>query len=64
MFLHFLIKKNPSKNKYRRKQLTHFSMTPLRPKLKKTFRNLKILKFSMPKKGTPKSQAKIKPPFS
>ena len=29
--------KNPSKNKYRRKQLTHFSMTPLRPKLKKNF---------------------------
>ena len=37
----------------------HFSVTPLRPKfLKKIF-----LKLSMPKKMTPKSQAKIKPSF-
>ena len=39
-------------------------MTPLRPKFQKSiFRNLKILKFSMPKKMTPKSQAKIKSSF-
>ena len=38
-------------------------MTPLRLKLKKISRNPKILKFSMPKKMTPKSQAKIKPSF-
>ena len=39
-------------------------MTPLRPKFqKRIFRNLKILKFSMPKKMTPKSQAKIKSSF-
>ena len=31
--------------------------------LKKIFRNLKILKISMPKKITPKSQVKIKPQF-
>ena len=37
-------------------------MAPLRPKLKIFFfRNLKILKFSMPKKMMPKSQAKAKP---
>ena len=49
---------------YTRKQPTHFSMTPLRPKFQKSiFRNLKILKFSMPKKMTPKSQVKIKPSF-
>ena len=39
-------------------------MTPLRPKFQiSIFRNLKILKFSMPKKMTPKSQAKIKSSF-
>ena len=38
-------------------------MTPLRPKLKKKNENLKILKSSMPKKVTPKSPAKFKPPF-
>ena len=39
-------------------------MTPLRPKFKnKLFRNLKILKFSMPKKMTPISQANLKPSF-
>ena len=49
---------------YTRKQPTHFSMTPLRPKLKK--RKLKKpvnTQFGMPKKMTPKSQAKIKPTF-
>ena len=40
-------------------------MTSLRPKLKKknNSRNLKILKIGIPKKITPKSQAKIKPSF-
>ena len=39
-------------------------MTPLRLKLKKKiFLNVKILKFGMPKKMTPKSQAKLKPLF-
>ena len=38
-------------------------MTPLRPKLKKKDRNLKILKLSTHKKLMPKSQAKIKPSF-
>ena len=39
-------------------------MTPLRLKLKKKIsQNPKILKFSMPKKMTPKSQAKIKSSF-
>ena len=63
IFLHFLIEKTP-KNRYTRKQPTHFSITPLRPKLKrKIYVDLKILKFSMPKKMAPKSQAKIKPSF-
>ena len=37
---HFFIlfnRKKPPKNRYTRKQLTHFTMTPLRLKLKKTF---------------------------
>ena len=39
-------------------------MTPLRLKFKKKIsQNPKILKFSMPKKMTPKSQAKIKSSF-
>ena len=64
IFFTLLIKKTP-KNRYTRKQPTHFSMTPLRPKLKKIyiFRNLKILKFSTHKKMTPISQVKIKQSF-
>ena len=59
-----LFNKKTPKNRYTRKQSRHFSMTPLRPELKKIFfRNLKILKFGLPKKMTPKSQAKIKPSF-
>ena len=55
--------KNP-KNRNTRKQPRHFSMTPLRRELKKIFfQNLKILKFGLPKKMMPKSQAKIKPSF-
>ena len=39
-------------------------MTPLRLKFKKKiFLNVKILKFGMPKKMTPKYQAKLKPLF-
>ena len=60
IFLNFLIEKIP-KNRYTRKQPTHFSITPLRSNLeKKILRDLKILKLGMPKKMTPKSQAKIK----
>ena len=44
-------KKNLPKNRYTRKQPTHFSMTPLRPKFKKQFfGNQKVLKFGMPEK--------------
>ena len=60
--LYFFMKKAP-KNRYTAKRPTHFSKMPVGPKFKKKNRNLKILKFSMPKKITPKSQAKIKPPF-
>ena len=57
-FLHFLIK-NPPKNGYTRKQPTHFSMKSSNLNFfKNIFRNLKILKFGMLKKITPKSQAK------
>ena len=41
----------------------HFSMIPKNLNLKFFFRNLKILKFGMPKKIMPKSQAKNKIPF-
>ena len=45
------------------KQLTNFSITPLRPKLiKKTSKNSPINQFGMPKKSTPKPQAKLKHP--
>ena len=60
IFTLFNRKKTP-KNRYTRKQPTHFSVN-LNFK-KKFFQNLKILKFRMPKKMTPKSQAKNKTPF-
>ena len=56
----FLIKK-PLKNRYTRKQPTHFSMTPSRPK--RFFKNPSVTKFGTPKKMMAKSQAKIKPSF-
>ena len=56
----FLIKK-PLKNRYTRKQPTHFSMTPSSPK--RFFKNPSTTKFGTPKKVMPKSQAKIKPSF-
>ena len=47
-----------------RTQPTRFSITPLRPKIfKKNFFYLPDRKFGMPKKLTPKSQAKLKPPI-
>ena len=56
--------KKPFKNWYTRKQPGHFSVIPNSLNLKtKLFRNLKILKFGMPKKITSKSQAKNKTPF-
>ena len=49
---------------YKETTYTFFYDT-LKPNLKKIFfRNPKILKIGMPKKLTPKSQAKIKPQFS
>ena len=42
------------------KQLTHFSITPLEPKPKIIFLTPSSHKFGMPKKMTPKSQAKLK----
>ena len=56
--------KKPFKNWYARKQPTHFSVIRNSPNLKTNFfRNLKILKFGMPNKITPKSQGKNKTPF-
>ena len=48
-----LKKKNKKiKNSYTRKQPTHFSMTPLRPKFKKEFfKTPPITQFGMPKKN-------------
>ena len=46
---------------YTRKQPTHFSITLLKPKLKKKkIQNPWTAQFGMPKKMTPKSQAKLK----
>ena len=48
---------------YKETTYTFFYDT-LKPKLRKNiFRNLKVLKITISKKMTPKSQAKIKPPF-
>ena len=57
--------KNPPKNRYTRKQSTHFSIAHLRPKFKKKFflKNPSTTQFGMPKKMTPNSQAKFKPPI-
>ena len=56
-------KKNSKKKVYKETTYTFFYDT-LKPKFKKNFLwNLKILKLGMPKKMTPKSQAKIKPSF-
>ena len=64
IFFTLFNQKNPPKNRYTRKEPTHFSVKPENLNFKKNFfRNLKILKFSMLKKMTPKSQAKNKTPF-
>ena len=49
---------------YKETTYTFFYDT-LKPKLRKNiFRNLKVLKITISKKMTPKSQAKIKPPLA
>ena len=58
-FYIFLIKKT-FKNRHTRKQPTDFSMTPLRPKL---IKKKKTGQSGMPRKMTPKSEAKFKPSF-
>ena len=58
-FFYTFNQKKAIKNRYTRKQLTHFFKAPSNPNQKKNFfQNLKILKLSMPKKMTLKSQAK------
>ena len=47
-----LLNQNPPKNRYTRKQPTHFSITPLRPKLKNKIQNSRIAQFGMSKKMT------------
>ena len=64
IFLHFLIKKGSLKMGMQGNNLGIFLWNLKNLNLKKKFFwNLKILKFSMPRKITPKSQAKIKPRF-
>ena len=58
----FLIKKKKKKKRYTSKQHTHFSMAPSRPK-KSFSKNHLSSNSGCLKKMTPKSQAKIKPPF-
>ena len=57
-----LLIKKPPKNRYTRKQPIHFSMIP-KSELKKKWKS-QILEIGMPKKITPKPQAKNKNPIS
>ena len=61
VFFLFLGKIKTPKNGYTKKQLTHFSITPLGTKPTIIFLTPSSHKFGMPKRMTPKSQAKLKP---